>query len=716
MPGLSQLTLKLDRTNITDDGLDALGRGLPSKLSVLTLYLDRTNITDGGLEALGRGLPSELAVLTLKLDRTNITDGGLEALGRGLPSKLSELRLFLTKTNITDGGLEALGRGLPSEFAVLTLSLSRTNITDDGLEALGRDLPSKLSQLTLYLDRTNITDGGLEALERALPSKLSRLTLTFSGTNITDGCLEALGRALPSKLSRLTLGLTRTNITDDGLEALGRDLPSKLSQLTLYLQETNITDDGFEALGQGLPSKLSWLYLSFTNTNITDGGLEALRRALPSKLSELTLYLGGTNITEKGSAALLRGMPESVEQFSGSGFPSAGAFDVQGGSVKAQFLFDAISRRMATRRLFSALFSDSGEDILMRNDAQRTLYMMAQAQHPEIASQAKHLQDVSGYLLGCGGAPSFWMLLWHSRHNWRTYVCVGGALLLGVAMAAIQSATASRSSRYSLLPEGEQAGTRRKGATLLAAVAVAKQESRLGKLGPPLCKALRASEVCAHWILFTVPVMYTVHPIGAAAFAAIVYGLPAICAHGVGSVIRRPVLIVASASTGQVLWALVRLLLTCALTWQVYCAAFPQLNWDLQAWGGSRYELVSSSRPVLPWPTPGTGRASKYVGRSADSPPFLARFFNPKAHSFLVSQGWFLDGLFGVQVELGTAFAMFVYAIASVAAVWVLCLARWRSSYAPASSASALRPALRPRRPCRPPVRCPCPPRSPVRR
>ena len=528
-----------------------------------------------------------------------------------------------------------------------------------------------------------------------------------------------VGRPRPSASrtpSELTLSFTGTKITDrglvSGLEALGRGLPSKLTELSLYLDETQITDRGLEALRRGLPSKLSELILSFTGTNIMDRGLEALGRGLPSKLSGLRLYLQKTNITEKGSAALLRGMPESVQRFTASGLPPSGLIDVQGGSVKAQVVFDAISRRTATRQLFSALFNDPGEDILVRNDAQRTLYMMVQAQHPEDASQAQHLRDVSEYLRSRGGDPSFWMLLWHSRRNWRVYLCVGGALLLGVAMAAIQSATASRSSRYSLLPQGGQAGTRRKGATLLAAVAVAKRESRLGCVGPLLGKALRASEVCAQWILFTGPVMYTVHPKWAAAFAAIVYVLPAIRAHGVGSVIRRPVLIVASASTGQVLWALVRLLLTCALTWQVYCVAYPQLNRDVR--GPVTAKLASSSRPVLPWPQPGTERAIKYVGRPEASPPFLARFFNPKARSFLVSQGWFSDGLFGVQVELGNAFASCAYAIAAVAAVWVLgALAQLLQA-----GFQCLRPPSRPSSSTSlsSPREMPVPPRPPARR
>ena len=410
-------------------------------------------------------------------------------------------------------------------------------------------------------------------------------------------------------------------------------------------------------------------------------------------LAKLDLMLRNTKVTDEGLGALLRSMPESVARFAGTELPPGFSFDVQGGAVKAKVLFEALRRERAAGQLFAAFFNHSEEDTLMRNEALRTLYMMAQAQGH---------QNVSEYLRDRGGAPNLPMLLWHSRLNWRTYACVGGAALLGAVMAAIQSAMAGESGRrtHVLVPDsdGEQAGTRRKGAALLAAVAIAKQQSSLGSAGPLLGKALRASEICAHWILFTGPVMYTVDPKWAAAFAALVYGLPAIHAHGIGNVIRRPVLMVVSASAGQAVWALARLLLTCALTWCVYCAGFPQLSWELKGLNG---HCVSSRSPVLRWPQPGTGVTEKRVGDPAGSPPFLARFMNPKAPSFLVSQGWFPDWPLGMEVHLGDAFAAFMYAIASVGALWVLGVLtqfarvgfqRLRSPSPPSASVSPLFP------------------------
>jgi Leucine-rich repeat (LRR) protein len=190
--------------------------------------LDRTNITDEGLEHL-EGLTG---LQQLFLSNTKITDDGLKYLKR-----LTRLQqLYLDGTDITGMGLKHL-KDL-TDLQVLDLS-SAPHITDAGLEYL-----TALTTLQeLCLGDTWITDTGLEHLKNL--NKLRFLDL--SGTqNITDAGIAHL-KSL-NGLQRLMLN--RTNITDAGMV----HIVNLTGLQELDLSGTKVTDVGIKQLRQRLPS------------------------------------------------------------------------------------------------------------------------------------------------------------------------------------------------------------------------------------------------------------------------------------------------------------------------------------------------------------------------------------------------------------------------------------------------------------------------------
>jgi len=165
--------LDLSRTNLNDEGLDAL----KELVGLQWLVLGDTAITDSGLISL-----RNLNHLTfLGLERTRITDLGLFYL-----MHLVELEsLDLKNTQVTGEGFGYL-RALDDLCA---LHLHGTQVNDDGLYHL-----RFLTHLQwLFLGETRITDAGLVHLREL--AELRHLWLI--GTQVTESGFAALREAMP---------------------------------------------------------------------------------------------------------------------------------------------------------------------------------------------------------------------------------------------------------------------------------------------------------------------------------------------------------------------------------------------------------------------------------------------------------------------------------------------------------------------------------------
>ncbi len=312
--GLTTLSgLVLDCTEVTDEGLAALGNALPSleiyqserraivALSKLGGSLQtKTNFDHPRIEKLvgrqwfdealhlsfrqagfsnsapfGQCRDADLALLkkltrlrTLLLDNVPITDAGLEHLA-GL-KRLQSLALQRLP-DVGDAGLAHLG-GLTQ---LTQLSLAWTNVGDAGLPSL-----RGMTRLTsLGLGGTCVTDAGLVHLQAF--HQLD--TLHLDEARVGDAGLAHL-KGLPLK----TLRLRRTRVGDAGLAHL-----AELQELgILELDRTRITDAGTAHLGR-LPQLV---FLQMSQTQIGDAGLASLKG-----LGQLqTLRVDGTQVTDGG--------------------------------------------------------------------------------------------------------------------------------------------------------------------------------------------------------------------------------------------------------------------------------------------------------------------------------------------------------------------------------------------------------------------------------
>ena len=202
--GLAQLELaslqqlNLNGTQVADDGLALL-----ANVSEDFSYLDlgHTEVTDEGLDAIGRldGL------WYLDLSGTHVSDEGLRHL-----SNLTNLRnLKLSSTRVRGFGLQHLRGKHLSE-----LTLTNTPLDDRGIVHL-----KGMTVNALWLDRTQVTGDGLVALQWI--SELERLYL--SGNRIGDADLKHFRPGYFTKLR--FLNLSQTQVTYRAVGALRSIMP-----------------------------------------------------------------------------------------------------------------------------------------------------------------------------------------------------------------------------------------------------------------------------------------------------------------------------------------------------------------------------------------------------------------------------------------------------------------------------------------------------------
>jgi len=315
--GIRTLT-KLSLEDITDDGLDEIGR----LANLKSLALDCTRISDKGLRHLPRLKKlsflelSETGLLTdncfesiaaieglteLHFDSDKITGAKIGKLSR-LPN-LAVLDLghplgIMKDEGLTDiATLKAL-RALSldgtkvgfdkipnvADLKLATLSLARCPVSNDGLSQI-----SKIRQLKhLFLSFTKITEVGKE-IEQL--SNLEFLDLSF--TNVAEGGLEHIVQ-LPNlrslnlagtkvSFSRIDVGgklpkLVSLDLSDTPINLAGIKIVSELKRLEdLNLQGTRVGDDELEHLSSCCTLK----YLDIRNTRVSDVGVANARRSMP---------------------------------------------------------------------------------------------------------------------------------------------------------------------------------------------------------------------------------------------------------------------------------------------------------------------------------------------------------------------------------------------------------------------------------------------------
>eukprot|EP00928_Gymnodinium_smaydae_P021440 TRINITY_DN18363_c0_g1_i1.p1 TRINITY_DN18363_c0_g1~~TRINITY_DN18363_c0_g1_i1.p1 ORF type:complete len:662 (+),score=78.53 TRINITY_DN18363_c0_g1_i1:288-1988(+) len=187
----------LCNSNMTDDALLQLGRGLPCSLQTLELGFDGCcHISAEGFGEFVRIIPvTQVTSFSLKLNA--ITSFRTEEIGQMMAklqqaSSLRSLSLsFETCVQVDDKMLATIAVYLQQSVAKLELNLQGTRITDKGLAALATKLPKGLEQLELVLNFCRgVGDSGIAALRLNLPDGVKKLRLFLVRSRVGEAIAE----------------------------------------------------------------------------------------------------------------------------------------------------------------------------------------------------------------------------------------------------------------------------------------------------------------------------------------------------------------------------------------------------------------------------------------------------------------------------------------------------------------------------------------------
>jgi len=352
-PSLESLRLRFRDVEgqITNDGVEALSRVLPTSLRTLeldfakcekvgqkgiealserltactllsTLHLDFWmcgSLNDearipgdlGGVQMLAKFLPETLETLQLRFTGIcgDFSDKGVEFIAKYLPRDLKVLKLdLLYLDRLGDAGLDALGHHLPTTLHTFELKVNGCDkITDAGVLYICDQMPPDLQTLLLHFEFCGqITSKGVMDLAERLPQKLRSLSLNFGSCRyIKDDGLIGLANFLPTTLTKLHIDLKYCKkIGDLGVAALGKWLPKTLVELSIQFGDCElIYDAGIVALAQGMPQSIEWMEINLWRCqNVGDIGVMYLAKFFPPCCKVLLLTLDGTKVSAEKKA------------------------------------------------------------------------------------------------------------------------------------------------------------------------------------------------------------------------------------------------------------------------------------------------------------------------------------------------------------------------------------------------------------------------------
>lgn len=252
-------------TGITDEGMTAIGSGLPSLQSLDVTYCRK--LTDKGLSSVAKGCHDMRALYVVGC--RFVTDDLLRTLSMHCHN-LEELGLQGC-TNITDSGLTVLVEGCKR---LKHLDLNKcSNIGDIGISSISKGCSSSLLTLKV-LDCYKIGDDSILSLAKYCKNLE---TLIIGGCrDLSDESIKSLASACHGSLKNLRMDWC-LNVSDTSLECIFF-LCRKLEVLDVGCCE-EVTDAAFQGLGNE-DSKLSLKILRVNNCpRIT---VEGIRKLLKS--------------------------------------------------------------------------------------------------------------------------------------------------------------------------------------------------------------------------------------------------------------------------------------------------------------------------------------------------------------------------------------------------------------------------------------------------
>ena len=302
--GLDVEGYESDIQNMSDDGLEELGKNISNNTHLTRVDLSQGVLNDHNTACLFRGLTKSSSIKEMGLYENQLSVSGVRSMVPFLQNanNLTELDLD-DNNNFQSEGFNSLFRSLHNS-PIETLQCENCRI--ESIEIDCTQIPRHLRYLSLLGNRIN-ADGcrGLAKLLQGGDAKLESLNLNRN--EINDDGVKILAEALKKNKSLESLHLSNNIIKDDGAAALAAALQSNSMLKALDLDSNRIGDDGVATLAGALQSNATLIYLDLGNNEIGDDGVTALAAALQSNatLKELDLR-GNTGISQRGKISLLK--------------------------------------------------------------------------------------------------------------------------------------------------------------------------------------------------------------------------------------------------------------------------------------------------------------------------------------------------------------------------------------------------------------------------
>jgi protein phosphatase 1 regulatory subunit 37 len=256
---------------------------------------------------------SRVHASTLKLERTNLEDEGIIAICEMVEFYGCACKLLLAHNNrLRPRAWLTIGRTLKKSPFVSTIDVSYCALDEQTLTLLLRAVRANCGLKVLKMEGNNLTGKGTFILMAAMKfnENLQELHLSRNHLGPEDG--QHLGNILRTNHTLRVLDVSDNNLQDPGIRYISAGIAEQQEGLfTLNVSTNNLTHEGIHHISAMLPCSKSLRELNISNNRFGDNGLFMLKLGILANRSVEKLSLSCTRITCEGAIALAEVLAES---------------------------------------------------------------------------------------------------------------------------------------------------------------------------------------------------------------------------------------------------------------------------------------------------------------------------------------------------------------------------------------------------------------------
>lgn len=256
---------------------------------------------------------SRVHATTLKLERTNLEDEGIIAIAEMVEFYGCASRLLLAHNNkLRPRAWLTIGRTLKKSPFLETIDVGYCALDEQTLTLLLRAVRANCGLKVLKMEGNNLTGKGTFILMAAMKFNENLEELYLSRNHLAPEDGQHLGNILRSNHTLRVLDVSDNNLQDSGIRYISAGIAEQQEGLRiLNVSTNNLTHEGIHHISAMLPCTKSLKELNISNNRFSDPGLFMLKLGVLANRSVEKLILAGTKITCEGAIALAEVLAES---------------------------------------------------------------------------------------------------------------------------------------------------------------------------------------------------------------------------------------------------------------------------------------------------------------------------------------------------------------------------------------------------------------------